>query len=272
MEHNEAHGDKWDALGFSDEEALDLIQESVQRGTTRKDMQSKLNQSGYELVPIVYPEQRPVKICSLITMKPDGNTADAFYPIFEGHKNTIKIINKYTWENGLEGEVEFFRDKQFDLSFYAPFYNKDFSNIEMNLEQEVYLAGLAFIVECVNEQKYEISKGDVYKMALQDFLKDNPGKTAIDFPSVTIHMAGAIILFPTSYSSEYEFRSRILSCEKFDVFNKTIYKVGIYLSKEDDVGKYKINLYASEKTLKGYLPKIGDEIQGALILSGYKHY
>ena len=117
--------------------------------------------------------------------------------------------------------------------------------------------------------QYEIEKGDMYEVALARFLRDNPQKTKKDFPAVTIHMDGAIILFPTNEYSVYEYRGKILDLEYVTFFGKKLAKTKVCLEKDDDEETMFINLYIAENNIRDCELKIGNDIQGVIWLTGY---
>lgn len=266
MEHFEGHGDHWNALGFEDHEIVEKIEESVKKGVLLKN--KTFENFDIKIIPIVYPVENPVQFCSLVVSKNNKNTADAFFPILEGIKNTVVFDNKFTWENNLEGEVEFFRENRYNLSFYAPYFQYNFSKMKKGEKFDVYLSGLAFFVEKA-EMEHRIDKGDMYKIALKDFLKNNPQKNQRDFPFVTLDMNGATILFPTDEYSVFEYRGKILDLNYEKIFDKRIIKAKVSLEKNDDEYNLFINLYFSEKNVRNCEIKIGNDIQCRLWLMGY---
>jgi hypothetical protein len=268
MEHFEGHGDHWNAIGFEDDEILKIIQESVEKGILAKNYIFESPKDNSKILPILYPESTTVQICSLILSKDNKNTIESFYPVLEGIKNQIIINTKFTWENNLEGEVEIFRDDNINLSFFAPFYQNNFANLTNGSKMEVYLSGLALFVEKA-VMEYNIDKGGIYEIALRDFLKDNPQKTKKDFPYVTLHMDGAIILLPTDEYSVYEYRGRIFDLEYVAFLGHKLAKAKVSLEKRDDEYNIFINLYIAEKNIKDCELKIGNDIQGKIWLMGY---
>ena len=267
MEHFEGHGDQWNALGFEDGEILEIIPESIKKGTLAQEYVSELSDNS-EINYILYPESNAVQICSLILSENNKNTAEAFYPVLEGLKNQIIIEELFTWENNLEGEVEASCCDKINLSFFAPFYKHNFSNMEKDAKVDVYLSGLAFSVEKA-VMELEIEEGPLYEMALSNYLKDNPQKTKNDFPFVTVSMAGSVIFLPTDTCAVYEYRGIIHDLEHVTFLGKNIIKAKVPLIKNDDGYDVFINLYFFEGNVKDFDCKIGDDIQCVIWLTGY---
>jgi hypothetical protein len=268
MVHFEGHGDHWNALGFKDDETLGIIQESIEKGTIDQNHIFQSSEDNSKLIPILYPEHNSIQICSLLISINGTNTVESFYPILEGIRNQVVINEKYTWENNLEGEVEIYRDDKINLYFFAPFFHKNFGMLKKGSKAEVYLAGLAFFVEKAATE-YDIKNGDLYEMALNNYLKDNPHKTRKDFPSVSINMDGSIILFPTDEYSVYEYRGKILDLEYVTFFGKNVAKTKIFLENSENENNLYINLYFSGDNVRDCNINIGDNIQCKFWLIGY---
>jgi len=267
MEHYENHGDHWNGIGFEDDTAVYIIEESVKNGILTDNYVYESIQENLKILPLLYPENNSVQICSLVLSKEGKNTVESFYPVLEGIKNKITMGEKFIWENGLEGEVEICRKESMNLSFFAPFFKNNFSKIEKNSKIEVYLSGLAFFVEKA-VMKYDIDKGEIYNHALHDFLKNNPKKTKKDFPFVTIHMDGTLMLFPTNTYSTYEYRGRILDLENVEFLGKKLAKTKVCLDKNNNFEMY-INLYIAEQNIRDFKLEIGQDIQCVMWLTGY---
>lgn len=268
MEHFEGHGDHFNALGFEDDEILENIPKFFENGILAKNYIYEISVENSRILPYMYPEINDVQICSLIESKNNKNIIESFYPVLEGIKNSIVIGNKYTWENNLEGEIEIIREDNFNLSFFAPFYLNNFSDKKNGSDVEAYLSGLAFFVEEAM-MNFEVDKGDMYEIALRNFLNDNPGKTKGDFPSVTLHMDGAIMLFPTHSYSVYEYRGKILDLGYVTFLNKKLAKLKVCIEKTDEKYNLFINLYVELNNVRNCELKIGKEIQCTFWLMGY---
>ncbi|MDR1942160.1 MAG: hypothetical protein LBQ47_07520, partial [Endomicrobium sp.] len=266
-EHFEGLGDIWEAFNyFGDaEKFVEIIRASVEDGKIKHDL--------HEAAYIVYPENNSIQLCSLIEKKNNTNEFISMFPLLAGIPAKLNITEKYTWENGLEGEVSGKWLGGREINFFAPFYYQQFLNTEINKEFTVYLSGIAFSVKDDTGNKFEIDKGDMYEMQLRKFLKDNPDKTKKDFPCITVHMGDVSVLFPTQYYSNFEYRGPILSIEYTELLGAKIAKAKIRILRSGyDVKAEEelcINLYLTEHALNGYNPKEGDCITGAMWLTGY---
>ncbi|MDR3243475.1 MAG: hypothetical protein LBT79_01870 [Elusimicrobiota bacterium] len=267
-EHFEAHGNRWEAFNYfgGDENFTEVISNGIQKGV----IDNKGTLEDKSIVTICHPPNNDISLCSLIEKTNKGNVFASMYPLMEGIPYKLLITAKYTWKNGIEGEIECKYPGTFNLSFFAPYYVKQFKNIELCKRYKIFLAGLAYMVENDTRTEFKIDKGDFYKIALKTFLEDNPNKTKKDFPYATVGMRNVSILLPTKYVSELEYRGPILDIEYTELLGVKIVKTKIRIVRtEEDENGLIINLYIPEPILNGYTPKIDDCIKGVMWLTGY---
>jgi hypothetical protein len=268
--HFEAHGDRWEVFGLLEEPdtLVKLIRYCVENGIMQKEMVSSIAATDKKIVPLIYPSLGDMQICALIEKSDKESQFISMYPLMEGIANELRIEDIYTWKNGIEGEVICTFADKIEVSFFAPFYHKEFIDSNINKKEMIWLAGLASSVKNANGEKYEIDKGPFYEMQLAEFLKENPNKTPNDFPFVTVLTKGLAAMLPTSYFCEYEYRGTIENIRYLDFFGEQCAKIKICIVRPDDK-QLKINLYISKFILKGYIPKKGDDIRGVMWLTGY---
>jgi hypothetical protein len=269
MKHDETHGWAWDAIGFEDRDVLlENIQKSVQNGSLVENM--IVDNNGRKVFYLVYPNNNPVQICLLIKSDENENMLESFYPVVEGIENEITILEKHRWENNLEGEVIADFNDAVAISFFAPFFCKEFDNIK-HKKTKVFLAGIADNIEIEDDEETTISEGPFYEVLLNEFLSENPGKTKDDFEPIKISMKGASVFLSTDYTSYFQFRGTVQAIETVSILDIEILKLKVCLVKPDDedLNAY---LYVSKNRVKYNELKIGCDIQGMVMLIGYIDY
>ncbi len=197
------------------------------------------------------------KICSL-------------YPFMKGAKNDdLTIETMYIWENKQECEIEAnFKDIT-DISFYVPSYYQEKNKYKVNKKSSFYLSALACDIQKTEPNSFKIDSGATYDFMLKRFLEENPTKTKKDYPYVEIETGKASMFLPTEDASYYQFQSNISKVEH-GIFGKVkITILDISVIRDIEKGDLHIKLYVPEKLLKGYKPKVDDNITGTLWLSGY---
>jgi hypothetical protein len=270
VEHFEGHGDKWNALGFegADEEFAALLQNSVQHGSLLKRFSLEdASKKGAGIFALVYPEEGPVRSCALIAPREGKLSLETMFPLLEGIENNVTVRSKYTWENGIEGEVEI-DINGFDSFVFTPFYKQDYESVEDSTTVKMSLAGLAYTVQNAM-MSFEIGEGPMYEQQLSDFLQKNPGKTRKDFPNLEIHMDGLVATFPTETHSEYQYRGTILALEYTEFFGRKIAKTKVCIKRDEDGEQLHIYLYIPLNRCGNCELAVGKDIQGIIWLQGY---
>jgi len=88
QDHEETHGDKWSALGFSEEdEIMGLIALCVKEGSIPEG--DAFDETKEYLAPIIHPIGAPVKICTLLRKRRKNYEVESAYPVFEGLLNEV---------------------------------------------------------------------------------------------------------------------------------------------------------------------------------------
>jgi len=266
--HEEGHGDRWNALGFSgEEEIVNLIKICLQEGSiTEEDI---LNKPKEYPISIIHPVESPIKICSLLAKKRKNHELVSAYPIFEGLLNDVTIGDKYTWENKTEGEVEITNINGFENFVFAPFFVQNSDNFEKGTKTSIYLSGLAYNIQDA-PMEFEVGEGDFYEEILKEFLDENPKKNKDDFSNPIIRMDGLVMLFPTETHTLYEYRGTILTLETIDFFDKKISRAKVCIKRTEDEEKMHIFLYISPDRCLNCKLEIGKDIMGIIELQGYR--
>jgi len=269
MEHDETHGWAWNAIGFENTEyLLENIQKSLQNGTLLENM--IIDNKDHKLFYIVYPNNNPVQICLLIKSNENSNNLESFYPLVEGIENELTIIDEYKWENELEGEIIADFKDIVEISFFSPFFSKEFSEYK-NKKVKVSLAGIADGIEIADDNETIISEGPFFESQLNEFLNENPDKNKDDFEPMKLSMKGASVFLPTEYSSYYQFRSTVQSIEAVFFLNIELVKLKICLVRPAN-NDLNIFIYTTKNKINSKDLKIGDDIQGIVMLRGYIDY
>jgi hypothetical protein len=86
----------------------------------------------------------------LIKSDEHGNSVESFYSVVKGIENAITILEKYEWENNLEGEIIADFNDAVEISFFSPFFCKEFVDVEFG-KIDVFLAGIADNIEIADD-------------------------------------------------------------------------------------------------------------------------
>jgi hypothetical protein len=269
-EHFEAHGDRWRAFGLTDEAILhEIIQPSLEKGKLIEESIYEFPETHDRILPLVYPEKNAIRVCSLVHSHDGKNVIGSCFPLFQGIKTEAVIASTYTWENGYEGEVEIDNAEGVPISFFAPFYAREFLDLKPGEKTGVYLAGLAY--SCQKAQmEFSVDKGAFYEEQLKKFLQENPGEKKTDFPDPVISMDGLVMLFPTDTYSVFEYRATILSLKYEQFMGTTVARAKICIKRDEGKELIHIHLYIPENIYGNLNLEVGMDIQGTLDLAGYR--
>ncbi|MDR3038907.1 MAG: hypothetical protein LBV21_06435 [Candidatus Adiutrix sp.] len=270
VEHFEGLGNVWSAILGEDGSFTSIIPEIIAKGSI-----SSQNQARYDdetrVIMIQYPEKGSVRSGALLVKKRTGKTNELYsaYPILEGKPNNLTIAGTHAWSNGVEGVVAAYNSVEdcSPISFYAPFYFRDFAKIKPKTEVIVNLGALAFLLKKAEPEEFTMTEGAIYELQRQQFLEENPGKTEADFVPRPVSLQGSKILLPSGYSCEWHFRCPVLAVEEVSFLDIKFYKLEVDFigyDKEMMTGY----LYVSERLLNGYVPEAGHDVKGIMWLTG----
>ena len=196
------------------------------------------------------------------------------YPILQGLPNSMDILEAHTWSNGVEGEVlaRMAGSATTPVSFFAPFYFRDFAQFEEDRRCTIFLAALALSISQAKQKSVIIDEGEFYEMELKQFLAKNTGKTAADFSGPEIILEGARMLFPSDTASCQEFRVPVLEVRYCMFFDIDLFRIRTeFVLDHVDGNDVALQgyIYAPLHLLEGYMPQVGDDIEGFLWMTGY---
>ncbi len=266
-EHFEGYGNKWDAI-FEDSAVfmVDHLAQSVEKGSLL--YRQEINGNKFAL--LVYPENSPIQIMSIIQLKENSNEYMSAYPLMEGANNKLNLKSVYAWEALAEGEMAAETGCGRLLNFHNPHFARDIECFESEKPKNVSLAGLAYCIEKLKEEVHTIDKGGFYEVQLKEFLQENPDKSEANFEAPKITMGSDFRMVVSSETtSVFEAVGQIeeISCIQFLNAKMTVLKINFEHSRDDEF--LYCNLYVSETTLSNYKPEIGDTISTVLWLTGY---
>ncbi len=264
--HFEGFGDVWRAIFGEEDSVLDYLPRITTEGHPEKEGIVGTEDSHMMLFRL--PASKPMHLGLLLDEKPDSYEVVDYFPVLEGVENKLKIIKTHTWENGIEGTVAARTLTDFDIpiSFFAPYFYRDREAFAENSMRNVCLAGVAFSCDKATDDGVRISHGPMYEEELEKFLTEHPDKTKEDFPSVFVSFQGCRVLVPKTYVPVFEYRCPVLDVKEISFLGHAVYVLHVPVSGDEDA--VCCNLYVSEHSLDGYVPKAGDDIQGVLWMSG----
>lgn len=217
----------------------------------------------------LWPGATSPGIGALVRQNAAGTDAElvSTYPVFDGAPAELTVHGSVAWKNGREGEVNATGPEGQAISFFDCFYYKNKPLYEKESTLPFTLFGLVHAIGPAKDGGALVTEGPAYEEALGEFLKENPEKTADDFPGLTLSLRGARLLFPYLRTSEYEFRTPILSVESVTLADTSLYKLHVVLCGTEE--GLPCHLYVPAYLFGLHDPQPGEDIQGVCWLAGY---
>ena len=221
-----------------------------------------------EVTPFYYPKVGKMQVSSLVVSEEKSHVFYSCFPLMEGKENSLTISHHHTWSNGIEGVVAVsYDDNASPFSFFATDYYCSSERYAQSRKRDVSISALAYLLKKSEVTEIPVTEGDMYDVFLQKYLEENPDKTKEDFATPTVLLKGVRILFPSHYVCEWEFRFPVLAVEETEFLGIRFLRIEADFAGDEDnlISGY---LYASPTALGDYYPKIGDDIEGILWMTG----
>ena len=206
-----------------------------------------------------------------VTNSPDKNVAlfSAYPVVLDGALTDVTVTKIEPWEYGIEGWVEgSVTNAGASICFFDTMYFAGTDTVPEGAVVSYQLAGLAYSLRPIELRSFEISEGPLWEMEKQRRLDEGESPEEASRP-VELHMTGAAIFLPRSGDSrdEAEFQGVIDAIDTFEHDGQKVYRLEMELMRPGDE-KFRVPVYASERVLDGYVPRLGDDLQGVMWLQG----
>ena len=274
-EKEEVLGDLWVWLGISTEDLPHYINYIAANALPLPLSKKDSGQQSHKISQ-VYPRW-PVDIRFLLTTTHAPNKENfqlsSFGILMKGYPNILQIDEVSPWKSGVEGYVSASLEDGPSVDFLAPLFYREENNYHINLWVTVYLSALALEIQPAKEEVLTFSEGELYEMELKNFLQTNPDKTKKDFPHITVSTKNMTAFLPTSITSIYKYRAKILKVLPMDPFEDIeMFNLLVLLTGETLKDSLKVHLYVKKSNFHKYPPKEGDFIEGILWMFGTTHF
>jgi|GEM_PF-1338934 len=193
------------------------------------------------------------------------------YPVaLDGIRQTLELDHFVPWPYGIEawayGNVT---QGGLPLCFFDTRYYAGSAVYQPGQMLEVSLAAWAYSLQPITLRKFEIKEGPLWQMERQRRLDEGESEEEANRP-VDIHMTGSSIFLPRFGKvapDEAEYQGVISAVDTIAHDGQLVYRLEIVVARPDD-DAFKLAIYASEHVLDGYVPRLGEDVQGVLWLQG----
>lgn len=271
------HGNHWEAVvGASDDAIMQWIPTIVAKGTIVGDSTFLFDDGENppreeKCFGILYPEG-PMCFLALISTdslkEPKTNFLFTAFPFpYEGCVNSIEIDAAQDWCNPIEGIIEGATKGGASVGFFDPLYFLNKSSYRSGVSANFIITALAYQLRPCEQQEIQIKEGPLLEMERERALEENPEADVSEIKTVTVSLEGACWLIPTDVKDDFEFRGIPEAVERIEVGEQGFYKVTMVLTRPDDTD-FRVPVYVSEAILNGFVPSVGQPVEGFLWLQG----
>jgi len=206
----------------------------------------------------------------LIVSGETANSLFSLYPvILDGIKHQLTISKIEPWEYNLEGWIHatVFGDS-LPFAFFDTMFWDGREKAQPGDVVEYSMAALAYTLRPIQMRVFEVKTGPFWEMEKQRRLEEGEPAEEAERP-VEVHLTGASMFLPRDgeMCDEAQFQGVIEAVEKFEHEGQSIYRLEIIVAKPDDL-EFRLPIYASEYVLDGYVPILGDDVEGLIWIQG----
>ena len=226
---------------------------------------------------IRYPAKAHLQYMALLASnerfgKDTGYYLHSGYPcLMHGRKTLVAIRRVIPWadslaeaiEGQIQGNVNDAKIGFFDPLFYA---NKEAYSVGKRLW--ISLAGLAYKLHKATQNKLIVTEGPLIDEERRLAREKDPAVDVSSITSAKVNMKGsAIYMGNKKVLDDFTFRCPVLTVQRFRVDGRSFREIEVVLMRPNDEEVH-LPLYASDHVLKGYEPKVGDDIEGTAWMQG----
>jgi hypothetical protein len=196
------------------------------------------------------------------------------YPvILEGMRYRVTLDHFEPWPHGIEAWAHVrVTEAQAPVCFFDTRYYAGSAVYQPGQVLDVSLAGLAYFLRPIQMRSFEIREGPLWEMDRQRRLEEGESEEEASRP-VTIHMTGGSIfvqLGGKNARDDAQFQGVIEAIASFLHDGQTIYRLEMTVMRPDDQS-FRLPVFISEYALDGYVPQLGEDVEGLLWLQGRIH-
>ena len=271
-----AHGTHWDAFYGDQFNAEETVSHSIQNGqlVDKHECIDVVNDSERaELVFCIRNGEGPIFEDMLIVTDTPAQANQFFsgYPMIrDGISCQVEIEKIMPWEYAIEAWIQA-RILSFNLSityFDTRFYATS-NLLTVGQISDIVLSGLSYSLAPCNQSTIDIDSGALFEMERQRRIDGGETGDCINRP-VQVVLSGMSAFLPREGErlSDAEFRGVIQRINQFKHQELIIYRLDVAIARHDD-DTFVFPIYVTEHVLDGYVPRLGEDVQGVMWVQGY---
>lgn len=269
------HGDHWETL-YSTEEYVqtkiprDIQEASLVGGADCMDVERGTDRAEHVTCLRWAPGQLAHQILVVSNSAKQSKFLFSAYPVaLDGTEVKVTIRKVEPWQYGIEGCIQGdVTSEEASICFFDTMYFAGSAELQIGDVVSYQLAGLAYWLRPIQRRSLEICEGAMWEMAKQRRLDDGESLEEASRP-VEVHMTGAAIFFQPGDNArdDAQFQGVIEAIEAFEHDGQKVYRLELVLMRPGDE-EFRLPVYASQRALEGYVPRLGADVEGVMWLQG----
>jgi len=265
------HGNRWEVFNDNVEELISeylpiVVQDGKLLGQLKRGNLHGCIKTEPEGAILTWPNHE-VGAMAIIGNNDDGHFLASSFPFFGGIAQRLIINNLRVWPGRLEAEIESRTTEDMELTFFDTRYLLNRLNYRPGETSSFQLAGLAYKFEYIKPEPIFITNPDTIKRMRSISAEDDAEKNSLE--PIRVETTGMAALMPTKWTSEYEFRGPVKQVDELSpLLDNRLWRIVVTVARPED-REIDIPIYATERVIKGWIPRVGDDCQGVLWLQGH---
>jgi len=192
------------------------------------------------------------------------------YPVaLDGADIDVLISRVEPWEHGIEGWIHgSVTSEGAAIHFFDTMYFADSAALRKGDTVRYRLAGIAYWLRPIQIRSFEVKEGGMWEWMKQRRLEEGESPEEASRP-VEVHLTGAAGFLPCDgdQCDEAQFQGVIETLDTFEHDGQKIYRMEMVLMRPGEE-EFRIPVYASERALEGYVPQLGEDVEGIMWVQG----
>ena len=271
------HGDHWETLYSAEEYVQSKISRDIQQGRFVGTADCVDVEDGTDRTEQVAclrwgSERLAHQILIVSNSARQSNFLFSGYPVvLDGSPAEVTISKVEPWKYGIEGWVHgCVTSEEASICFFDTMYFAGTAGLTEGEVVTYQLAGLAYWLRPIQMRSFEVSEGGMWEVEKQRRLEAGESLEEASRP-VQLHLTGAAIFLPHGGDGDarddVQFQGVIEAIDSFEHDGQKIYRMNMVLMRPGDE-EFRMPVYASERALEGYVPRLGEDVEGVMWVQG----
>jgi hypothetical protein len=271
------HGDHWETLYSAEDYVKSKISRDIQEGlfvgrADCVDVEGGTDRTEQVMCLRWGTDHLANQMLVVSNSAKQSNFLFSGYPVvLDGTPTEVTVSKVEPWEYGIEGWVHCSVAREgASICFFDTMYFAGTAVLKEGDVVSYQLAGLAYMLRPIQTRSFEIAEGPLWDLEKQRRLDAGESLEEASRP-VEVHRTGAAVFLPRSFDGDdrddAEFQGVIEGIDTFEHDGQKVYRLEMVLMRLGDEA-LRMPVYASERALDGYVPRLGEDVEGVMWVQG----